>query len=62
MGGGFDGSVGIGVGWTPHPIRLELLGLIGLLAGSPAGLVEGDDEVSLDGAWGGLDLRIGWLL
>jgi hypothetical protein len=61
-GGGFDGSLALGAAWSPEPIRIELLGLAGLLAGTPAGLVDGDDAVSLDGAWAAVELRLRWML
>lgn len=30
------------------------------LVGTPTGIVAGDDDLSLDGPWGGIDLRFEW--
>lgn len=59
-GAGFDSSVALGVAVNEGPVRLELTGRAGLLAGTPTGIVAGDEDLSLDGAWGGVDLRFRW--
>ena len=60
-GAGFDGSVGLGVAARLDAVRVELIGRFGLLAGTPTGIVAGDDDLSLDGPWTGLDLRLKWM-
>ncbi len=60
-GAGFDGSVGIGVAARLDAVRVELLGRFGLLAGTPTGIVAGDDDLSLDGPWSSVDLRLKWM-
>jgi hypothetical protein len=57
-GAGFDGSVGLGGALGAGPLRVELVGRIGLLAATPAGRVAGDEPVDLDGGWAGGDLRV----
>jgi hypothetical protein len=59
-GAGFDGSVALGACLTVETLRIELLGRLGVLAWTPAGLVDGDDDVTLDGAWTGAHLRLRW--
>lgn len=59
-GAGFDASVALGAGLTVEPIRIELLGRLGVLAWTPVAIVDGDDDVALDGAWTGALLRMRW--
>jgi hypothetical protein len=61
-GVGFDASLGLGPSARVGPIRFELLGRIGVVAGAPAGRVAGDREVSIDGAWSAAEARIRWML
>ncbi len=62
LGPGFEGSIGIGAAARVDVIRFELVGRVGLLHGTPAGLVAADEDLSLDGISGGLDLRVRWML
>ncbi len=61
-GPGFDGAVTLGGAARVGPVRFELLGRVGVLVGTPAGLVDGEDELSLDGPWAGGAVRLRWLL
>lgn len=62
LGPGFEGSLGLGAAARIEPIRVELVGRVGLMEGTPMALVARDDPFSLDGVSGGLDLRLRWLL
>lgn len=62
LGAGFEGSLGVGVAARVDVIRFELIGRVGLLYGTPAAIVSGDEDLSLDGVSGGLDLRVRWML
>jgi hypothetical protein len=62
LGPGFEGSIGIGAAARVDVIRFELVGRVGLLHGTPAGIVAGDEDLSLDGISGGLDVRVRWML
>lgn len=59
-GPGFDGSVALGLSLRLDAIRFDALARVGLLVGTPTGLVAGDDDLSLDGPWTGAELRVRW--
>lgn len=62
LGPGFDGSIGLGGAASIEPLRIELIGRIGLMHGTPAAIVVDGPDLSLDGAWAGVDLRLRWML
>ena len=62
LGPGFEGSLGLGAAARIEPIRFELIGRVGIMEGTPAALVAGDDPLTFDGVSSGLDLRLRWLL
>lgn len=58
-GPGLDSAIGLGGAARFGALRLELMARGGVLVGTPAGRVDGDASVDLDGAWIGLSAGIG---